>query len=399
MAQEYKPKSTIRGKGEAQIALESAFATSFRVLQFVMYGVIIWLFLSGMFAVQQNQKAIVMRFGRLKAVYGPGFHFALPYPIDKVEKVNVDEVKSIELDKTFWHKELVGEARPMPLMPSLEFGYTLTADANIIHSKWALFFKINDPVKYLLRVSNPDSLLLDLLDSSIVEATSEFTVDEATRTNIEELRRTVEWIFSRKLAAIGLDDTFSIQAINAVAIKPPLQTEEAFTAVINAEQERDRRLSEAKGEANKIRNESGGAIAQMLVNAIDAHNASIASGDQAKIKEAEEAVNTLLAQSGGTASQLISKAEAYKKMIVTEADSDAKRMRELAVRYKENPNILITEKLFELYSEVLQDRALYVLGETSAKGGREIRLQINPDPDIEREERQKKFKEELPETK
>lgn len=399
MAEQKRKTDIVKGKGEAQKALESAFATSFRVLKFLMYAVVIWLLFSGVFQVQQNQKAIVLRFGKLKAVYGPGFHFALPYPIDSVEKVNVEELKTIEIDKTFWHREITAGNPPMPLIPSLENGYTLTSDANIIHSKWVLRYKINDPVKYLLDIGKPDALLLNILNNAIIEGSSQFTVDEATRNNIQDFRQVVERVFLKKLHIAGHADTFAVQAVNISAVKPPLQTEEAFAAVINAEQERDRKLSDARGEANRIRNEAGGAVAQLLVEAIDKYIGFYKSGETDKALEAQKEVNALLEQSGGAASKIISEAEAYRKMVVTEASSDAVRITELSKQYKENPKILLTEKLFELYTEILKDKVLYVFKESSAKGGSELRLQINPDPEIEREERQKAFKEEVTQPK
>ncbi len=382
-------------KGEARRALESAFATSFRILQFVMYAVVIVLILSGMFTVQENEKAVVLRFGKVRAVYGPGFHFALPYPIDEVKRVAVDEVKSIELDRVFWHQETSDSGSALPLHPSLEYGYTLTSDANIIHSKWELFYKINDPVKYMFMIEDAESLLVDALENAVVEASAEFTVDEATWTSREEFSKTVEWVFRQNIREIGHGDTFNIQTIKLKEAKPPVQTSKAFTAVINAEQERDNKLSTARGQASIIRNAAGGAVAPALVNAIDDYRAAVEHGNADRINEAEKKVESLLAGAGGRASQIISMAEAYKKLIVTEAEADAKRITDLKKRYIENPEILVSEKLFELYLELFKDRVVYLLNETTAKRGRELHLLINPDPDIMREERQKKFLEEV----
>ena len=396
MAVKTKDAGMRKGKGQAQKALESAFATSFRILQLVMYVVVIALLRTGTFVVDQKEKAVVLRFGRIKAVYGPGFHFALPYPIDEVKKVAVEEVQSIEVDKVFWHQEVAESDSALPLHPSLEYGYTLTSDANIIHSKWVVLYTINDPVKYLFGIKDADNILVNALENAVVEASAEFTVDQATRSGKEEFQRTVEWVFNRNLDEIGYGDTFYVQNVKQLeAPKPPLQTEKAFAAVIDAEQDRDNKLSAARGEASTILNEAGGATARALVSAIDEYRAAVEEEDADRTAESEKRVGTLLAQAGGKDSQIISQAESYKKRIVTEADSDAKRIADLKKWYKENPEILIYEKLFELYVELFKERVVYLFTETSAKGGRELRILINPDPDVERAERQKKFLEEL----
>jgi membrane protease subunit HflK len=385
-----------KGKGQAQKALESAFATSFRILKWVMYAVVIALLLTGTFWVDENEKAVVLRFGRIKAVYGPGFHFGLPYPIDEVKRVAVEMVQSIEVDKVFWHQEVAESDSALPLHPSLEYGYTLTSDANIIHSKWVVFYRINNPVEYLFGIKDADNTLANALENAVVEASAQFTVDEATRSGKEEFQRTVEWVFKRNLEEIGYGNTFYIQNVRQLEDpKPPLQTEKAFAAVIDAEQDRDNELSAARGEASTILNNTGGASARALVNAIDDYRAAVQDGDADRITESEKRVSTLLAEAGGAASDIVSQAESDKKGIVTEAEADAKRIADLKKWYDENPKILIYEKLFELYAELFKERVVYLLTETTAKGGRELRVLINPDPDVERAERQKRFLEEL----
>jgi len=381
-----------KSKGEAQKALESAFATAFSVLKLVMYGVVIAILVMGAFQVGNNEKAVVVRFGKVKAVYGPGLHFAFPYPIDEVKRVPVNEVKTVVLDKVFWHPGT--EGRALPLRPSLTSGYTLTNDANIIHSRWELRYTINDPVKYLFDINDPEALLTNSLNNAIVEASAEFTVDEAMKTALEEFRDRVELVFRSKLRETGQEDTFRVQRVVRKDVKPPLQTINAFEQVISASQERDSKKSEAKGDADAIHNDAAGAIAKELVAAIDAYQAVIKTGDVDKIAEAEEKVDLLLSKAGGMASEIITQAEAYRSLIVSEAASDAKRMAELRDLYKENPEILFTEKLFELYLELFKERVVYLLSETSAKGGRELRIMVNPDPNIRMKERHEELLEE-----
>ena len=159
-------------------------------------------------------------------------------------------------------------------------------------------------------------------------------VDEAMKTALEEFRDRVELVFKSKLRETGQEDTFRVQRVVRKDVKPPLQTINAFEQVISASQERDSKKSEAKGDADAIHNDAAGAIAKELVAAIDAYQAVIKTGDVDKIAEAEEKVDLLLSKAGGMASEIITQAEAYRSLIVSEAASDAKRMAELRDLYK-----------------------------------------------------------------
>ena len=63
--------------------------------------------LQGLFEVQADQKAIVLRFGAYEEghVMDQGLHFAFPYPIDRVVRIWV-RPRKLEVN-TFWRR--VGE--------------------------------------------------------------------------------------------------------------------------------------------------------------------------------------------------------------------------------------------------------------------------------------------------
>ncbi len=60
----------------------------------LLVAVGLWL-LSGLYIVQQGERGVVLRFGALHQVTEGGLHWHLPYPIETVEKVNVEKVSTI----------------------------------------------------------------------------------------------------------------------------------------------------------------------------------------------------------------------------------------------------------------------------------------------------------------
>ena len=72
----------------------------------VAFAVAIYL-LTGIFTVAADEQAVIRRFGRVAARLGPGIHYRLPWPVDRV-----DVIKTTAVMKTGVGFELPeGEAR------------------------------------------------------------------------------------------------------------------------------------------------------------------------------------------------------------------------------------------------------------------------------------------------
>src|SRR3546814_3519651 len=89
----------------------------------------LWVVFSSFYRVDPQERAVVTRFGKYTATTGPGMHFKLPAPIDRVRKVPVESVSSIDIGST--------SADTQNLM--------LTGDQNIIDIAYAVRWKISDP--------------------------------------------------------------------------------------------------------------------------------------------------------------------------------------------------------------------------------------------------------------
>ncbi|MGH7910026.1 MAG: SPFH domain-containing protein, partial [Thermodesulfobacteriota bacterium] len=56
-----------------------------------------WILLSSLYIVEADEQGVVKRFGKYNRTQKPGLHFKLPWPIEKVQKPKVTEVKRIEI--------------------------------------------------------------------------------------------------------------------------------------------------------------------------------------------------------------------------------------------------------------------------------------------------------------
>src|SRR5437764_15344359 len=81
--------------------------------------------MTGIFTVAADEQAVIRRFGRVAARLGPGLHYRLPWPVDRV-----DVVKTTAVMKTG-----VGFALPEGETRSVTGVEVLTGDTNIIRSE------------------------------------------------------------------------------------------------------------------------------------------------------------------------------------------------------------------------------------------------------------------------
>ena len=125
-------------------ALAEALRSSFAIVKYLMVALFVLFLFSGMFKVEPQEKAIVLRFGKpqgdgVKALLGSGLHWAFPYPIDEVIKIPISEIQKVTT-KTAWflqspEQEQLNQDPPpagLGLNPLVD-GYALTGDGNIVH--------------------------------------------------------------------------------------------------------------------------------------------------------------------------------------------------------------------------------------------------------------------------
>jgi len=331
-------------------ALAGALQSSFRLLQLAMLAMLVYILFTGVYIVKQDEVALVLRLGKVvgsKAdrIRHPGLHFGFPYPIDEVIRVPVQRVLTISSD-THWYKltdeekALVAAGKnpgpgPRFLRPLID-GYMLTGDANILHSKWELRYRIVDPVRYALDFS-PETikkLLRDALDNAVLIVCARYQTDAAQRTEVNAFREDVQ----EELAKILVEENLgcSVERVDS-EIVPPRQVKAAFDAVIAAEQEGSRLQEEAKAYAFRVENEA-------LANA----------------------------------SRIVAEAEARSVREVQQTEADAKAFNKLLPRYRRSPDVVRKTLWLDTLTRVLDN----VDEKLICRDGDELRIQLGRDPKV-----------------
>ena len=317
-----------------------ALKISFQFLKFLIGILIISYLLSGFFTVKQDEVAVVLRWGKIrgvgeKRILKPGFHWAFPEPIDKIVRIPVKKVKSIELRK-FWSSDLDKKevSPPLSLIPYLH-GYLITGDKNIIHTRWHIEYRIDDPISYITNISDEENLIKSVISYAIVKVGGNYSVDEALRTKLESFSYMVK--FEGQKVLDKLNTGLKLIGVYLDRSVPPLQVADAFNKVVRAEQIKSAKINEAKSYANRIIN--------------------IAKGEAAKI---------------------ISEANSYYSEVVNKARADADYIEKLTKRYKQGSkelNIYLLYFYQERIEEILEKlKDKFILNKPLPRKENELRI-------------------------
>ncbi len=228
-------------------------------------------------------------FGKYFATTMPGPHWHAPYPIAKVEKVNVEEIRNIEIGyRSRGGTQSVGSVPSESLM--------LTKDENIIDIKFAVQYRIKDAQNYLFSVISPDITLRQATESAVRDVIGKSNMDyvltEGRADIASRSRDLIQEIADRYNT--GLEVT----TVNMQDAQPPDQVQGSFADVVKAREDKQR-----------------------LIN------------------EAEAYSNDLLPKARGASARIIAEAEAYRDKVMAKADGEASRFNQILTEYQKAPEV------------------------------------------------------------
>lgn len=217
-------------------------AASFSIGLIVVIAVVIWA-LSGIYILDEAERGVVTRFGEFNNVTTPGPHWHIPYPIERVEKVNVKEVRNVT------HKAQM-----------------LTRDQNLIQIDIAVQYQVRDPKYYLFNVREPDYTLKEATESALREVVGSKSMDEILKpggreTVVIETQQHIQDILD--LYEAGL----LVAKVNMQSTQPPDQVQDAFQDAIKAEEDQVRYRNQAEAYARDILPKAEGLAQQLLEEA------------------------------------------------------------------------------------------------------------------------------------
>ncbi|HYN77096.1 MAG TPA: FtsH protease activity modulator HflK, partial [Lamprocystis sp. (in: g-proteobacteria)] len=209
----------------------------------IILGVLLLVWLAtGIYIVGPAERGVVMRFGKYVDTTEPGPHWVFPYPIESVEKVNVDEVS------TFSHQAAM-----------------LTKDENIVDVELTVQSRIQDAAQFLFQDQNPEKTLKDATETVVRKTIGgsklDFILTEGRGAIAVTIQERVQELMN--LYKTGL----LVTSINMQPAKPPEQVKEAFDDAIKAREDKERSENQAEAYSNQILPQAGGEAARIIADA------------------------------------------------------------------------------------------------------------------------------------
>src|SRR5262245_41445428 len=154
--------------------------TSILVLLLVL--LLIAYLLTGVVLVRPRERAVVRRFGRvMEEMPGQGLGAGLPWGMDRVNRVEVDRVRRVEVGYQAGGESSTGTPP----------GQLLTGDHNLVNLQVAVDYTIvaAEVESYVVQMERVEELLARLTDTVLAEWVASRTVDEVLVTGKRELPR------------------------------------------------------------------------------------------------------------------------------------------------------------------------------------------------------------------
>ena len=222
----------------------------------ILIIVLIWL-ATGFYIVDQGSRGVVFTFGKNTAVTMPGPRWHIPYPIETVEVVNLEQVRTIELG----YRSSGAGATSQELRESL----MLTGDENIIDLQFAVQYNLKSVQDFLFYNRSAENSVRGAAETAIREIVGKSEMDFVLYEGREEIavktRALMQDILDRYQTGINIT---SVTMQNA---QPPEQVQAAFDDAVKAKQDQERQKNEGQAYANDVVPKARGSASRLIAQA------------------------------------------------------------------------------------------------------------------------------------
>lgn len=203
-----------------------------RLLGLVFAGLLLVWALLGIYQVDQQERAVVLTFGKYSGTVEAGLHWNPPL-IDSVQIVNVTKVRS-----------------------SAHQGLMLTEDDNIVSVSLSVQYTVSDPKAFLLEVRDPEVSLAHAAESALRHVIGSAELHQV----LTEGRALIAIDVKKRLQDyLDLYHTgILVSTVNIEDAQPPKEVQAAFDDVIRAKEDEARVKNEAETYKNGIIPEARG---------------------------------------------------------------------------------------------------------------------------------------------
>ncbi|HVC49427.1 MAG TPA: FtsH protease activity modulator HflK [Burkholderiales bacterium] len=264
---------------------------------FLIAVLIVWL-ASGFYYVPNGQRGVVIRLGSYVETVGPGPHWGFPLPFEYVHKVDITNVRSIEI--------------------GIHGGLMPTADGGLFDADFTVNYLVKDPVSWLFNVKDP---------AKVVQLAAQTAVRQSVAGETTS-------------ALLGGHDSVSV---NSKAIIQTMLNQYQLGVMVTQV------IENHVGPPDKI------ASAYADINSASDKAAS-------EVKAARQASDTDMAEAKISALHVVAQAKAYKIQKISTAQADADRFNKMLGVYEKNPGLTREKMYLDTMQTIIASADKVVVG-------------------------------------
>ncbi|MGA8262060.1 MAG: FtsH protease activity modulator HflK [Arenicellales bacterium] len=280
----------------------TSFPGAAGIVAIIVVAIVVWA-LTGFYVVDQGTRGVVLRFGKFQTTTMPGLQWHIPWPVEQVVPVNVQQVNTVEIG---YRSTGEGQEQSVP-----HEALMLTKDENIVDVKLAVQYDIKNPEDLVFHVADPtQNVVRGATESALREVvgtnTMDFTLTEGRADIVAKTKDLLQKILDRYLTGIN------IIAVEMQDAQPPAEVKPAFDDAVKAREDQAR-----------------------IINLAEAYR------------------NDILPRARGAAAREIQDAEGYKEATIAGAEGDTSRFEQILKEYKKAPEITRQRLYLEKMEKVL----------------------------------------------
>ena len=200
----------------------------------------IWLY-SAVYVVDEQEQAVVLRFGKYYETVGPGLNIYFP-PIDRKYMENVTRERA-------YTKQ----------------GQMLTEDENIVEVPLTVQYKISNLQDFVLSVDQPEISLQHATESALRHVVGSTAMDQVLTEGRELMASEIKERLQRFMDTYRTGIT--VTQVNVQSAAAPREVQEAFDDVIRAREDEQRARNQAESYANGVVPEARGQAQRIIEDA------------------------------------------------------------------------------------------------------------------------------------
>ena len=269
-----------------------------------IFGLILLVWIAtGFYIVDQGSRGVVLRFGKHVETTMPGPRWHMPFPVESVTVVNMEQVRTIEIG---YRSAEGGSGRSKELHESL----MLTDDENIIDLQFAVQYNLKNVEDTLFNNRSVDEAVRGIAETAIREVVGKSKLDFALYEGRDEVavntKKLMQEILDRYKTGVNV---VSVTMQNA---QPPEQVQAAFEDAVKAKQDLERQKNEGQAYANDV-----------------------------------------IPKARGTASRLLQEAAGYKLRVENEAQGNVSRFNQILAQYQHAPEVTRSRMYLDAQEQIM----------------------------------------------